>query len=265
MITGIGDCMKIAVIGVGRVGRPLSEAIGIQGHTVVTYDRSAIVSRQFTDLSGVDLAFLALPDRILSKTARNISAMPSHGLVHCSGQTRNTELGLRASMFHPMMSFTGNDTAEIFRGCPIGITSDDSVVVDILKRLAEEIGGHPFVFDESRKETYHVAGMFASVFPLIMLFQSLELLEKAGISKQDASKIVVPIFRRATDHILSEDQSGVITGPVPREDIATIEAHLEQLSENETSQEIYRAMTRLSLQYCSLDERAQKTIEEAIS
>ncbi|MFC1618516.1 DUF2520 domain-containing protein [Candidatus Neomarinimicrobiota bacterium] len=256
--------MKISVLGMGRVGKPLSEAFGLQGHDVVTYDRDAITSRQFAGLPGAELAFLALPDRILSTIARDIPAMPSYGLVHCSGQTRNADLGPRVSMFHPMMSFTVKDTAEIFHGCPIGISSADVRVVDILVRLGKEIGGHPFVLEENMKETYHVAGMFASVFPLLLLYKALDLLEEVGISKPDAGMVLAPIYRRAADHILSGDQSGAITGPVPREDITTIRAHLEQLSGDETSQEIYRAITRLSLHYCTLDERTRKTIEETI-
>ena len=256
--------MRIAVIGMGRVGRPLSEAFGLQGHDVVTYGRDAVTRKQFAGLLGTDLAFITLPDQILSITARDIPAMPSYGLVHCSGQTRNAELGSQVSMFHPMMSFTGKDSAEIFRGCPIGISSEDSRSVDILVQLAEEIGGRPFVLDESMKETYHVAGMFASVFPLLLLYKALDLLEKAGISRQEAGMVLVPIFRRAADHVLSEDQPGAITGPVPREDISTIKAHLEQLSGDDTDQEIYRVMTRLSLQYCFPDERTRKTMEEMI-
>lgn len=257
--------MKIAVLGLGRVGRPLSEAFGLQGHKVLTFDRDAITRKQYTGLSETDLAFLALPDRILATTARNIPGMPKYGLVHCSGQTRNAELGSRAAMFHPMMSFTSSESAGIFRGCPIGISSEDTHVAAMLVHLAEEIGGDPFVLMESMKETYHVAGMFASVFPLLLLFKSRELLERAGINKQDAARVVTPIFRRAADHLKTEDHSGTITGPVPREDRITIKAHMEQLAEDEAGMEIYRALTRLSFQYCSLDERTRKSMEEALT
>jgi predicted short-subunit dehydrogenase-like oxidoreductase (DUF2520 family) len=257
--------MKIAVLGPGRVGRPLSEAFGRQGHEVVTYDREAITKKKYDDLPGADLAFLTLPDRILTTMARNITAKPKHGLVHCSGQTRNADLGAQVAMFHPMMSFTNRDTARIFQDCPIGISSEDAQVKAMLVHLAEEIGGVPFVLAESMKETYHLAGMFASVFPLLLLFKSRELLERAGISKEDAVRIVTPIFRRAADHLETGDPSGTITGPVPREDWMTIKAHLEQLSGDEASREIYRALTRLCYQYCSLNERTRKTMEEVLS
>lgn len=256
--------MRIAIIGIGRVGKPLSEALGNQGHKVAAFNRDAIRKKQYVDLSGTDLVFLTMPDRLLSTIAGDIQVLPKYGLVHCSGQTRNADLGTQVSMFHPMMSFTAVDTAAVFHGCPIGISAEVSSTVNLLSGLAEDIGGDPFVLEENQKETYHVAGMFASVFPLLLLFKSQELLGRAGISRQDAGRILAPIFRRAADHIQSENPSVTITGPVPREDLVTIKAHLDQLSDDESGQELYRALTRLSLQYCSLDERARKTIEAAL-
>lgn len=166
--------MQVVVIGLGRVGRPLAAALALRGPPPIRMGRRETGAGWHHDLSAVDLAFLTVPDQALPQLAQEIQNLPRYGLVHCSGQVMHAAVGNRVAMFHPVMSFRGDEVADIFKGCPIGMTGAVEVV-QVLTGLAIDLGGLPFTLGEDQKPTYHLAAMLALVFPYILLLKAGEL------------------------------------------------------------------------------------------
>ena len=256
--------MQVVVLGMGRVGRPLAAALELKGTPPIRLGRRETSVGRHQDLSAADLAFLTVPDQALSQLAREIHSLPRYGLVHCSGQVMNEAVGQRVAMFHPVMSFRGDETADIFKGCPIGITGAVEVV-QVLTTLANDLGSIPFTLAEDKKPTYHLAAMFASVFPYILLLKAGELARQAGVPDDQVGAIFGPIFRRAADHLQLDHRSQGITGPVSRKDGRTLGQHLEALDGDADGQALYRLLTKLSIEYADLDQAAKQELTEALA
>ena len=255
--------MEIVIIGAGRVGRPLAEACKAAGHRVRLLSRADTAAGEHHQLDSADLAFLTVPDQVVAALAGQVTAAPRSGLVHCSGQLVNRKIGSGAAMFHPLMSFRGDETAAIFRGCPIGINAPDNMQT-ILRDLAQELGARPFILDQEHTSSYHLAAMFASVFPYILLLQAKELAQRSGLAPEEAGTMFGPIFRRAADHLEAADPQAGLTGPVSRGDAQAVRQHLEALAGDHDLAELYRALTRISLRYAGLDAGARESMEAAL-
>ncbi|MEE9464277.1 MAG: DUF2520 domain-containing protein, partial [Candidatus Neomarinimicrobiota bacterium] len=201
--------------------------------------------------------------QFVATLAGQVTALPRSGLVHCSGQLANSQIGSGAAMFHPLMSFRGDETAAIFRGCPVGISGPGDTRT-ILRDLAEELGARPFILDDEHTSSYHLAAMFASVFPYILLLQAKELAQRSGLAPEETGTMFGPIFRRTADHLEVVDPHEGLTGPVSRGDEQTVRQHLEALAGDHDLAELYRALTRISLRYAGLDAGTRESVEAAL-
>ena len=245
--------MNICLIGAGRVGRPLADALANLSHSVEVMGRNEIGGKLHHDLSAYELVFLTVPDQQLKKISRQIEYLPTLGIVHCSGQLANENLGDNVAMFHPMMSFGGEETAAIFKSCPIGITGPDALC-ELLEELANDMEAKPFQLDEESKATYHMAGLFASVFPYVLLLVAREQAALAGIPGGTAQEMLGPIFSRTVEHLSSADPKLGITGPVSRGDISAVREHLALLEERPLEQELYRQLSKMAVKYAGVDQ-----------
>ncbi|MCH7497170.1 MAG: DUF2520 domain-containing protein [Candidatus Marinimicrobia bacterium] len=255
---------KLALIGLGRVGVPLLAALRKAEYAVDTFTRQQTEMGEHRDLSAYDLAFLTVPDQELPSLVSGVEHMPRTGVVHTSGQVRNANLGQHVSMFHPVMSFRGGESAAIFTGCPIGISARDEALL-LLFSVAGRMGARPFEVDETRKETYHLAVMFASVFPYILLLTARELAAECGIPAHQAAAVLGPIFGQAERHLAASSPSGGLTGPVSRGDSATIERHMHVLEAHPQLRKLYRQLTELSIGYAHQPPEIARKLAEALT
>ncbi len=241
----------------------MAEAIQAAGHRVHLWGRAETAAGDHHRLDSADLAFLTVPDQFVAILAEQVTVLPRSGLVHCSGQLANRQIGSGAAMFHPMMSFRGDETAAIFQGCPVGISGPGDMQT-ILRDLAEDLGASPFILDHEHTSSYHLAAMFASVFPYILLLQAKELAQRSGLAPEEAGTMFGPIFRRAADHLEAVDPQEGLTGPVSRGDEQAVRQHLEVLAGDHDLAELYRALTRISLRYAGLDAGARKSMDAVL-
>lgn len=253
----------IAVIGPGRVGTPLSAALRKSGYGVETFTRENTSAGDHRDLSAYDLAFCTVPDPELPSLVGGVKQLPTMGLAHTSGQVRNASLGEKVSMFHPIMSFRGGESADIFVRCPIGISGTKETVSQ-LSAIAGKIGALPFEIDEERKENYHLAAMFASVFPYVLLLNARELAEECGIPADQVAAMFGPIYRQAESHFAEASASGGLTGPVSRGDFNTVRRHMQTLNSHPELRKLYQQLTRLSIDYADQPAEISQKLTEAL-
>ncbi len=255
---------KLAIIGLGRVGVPLLAALRNAEYDVDTFTRQQTSRGEHSDLSAYDLAFLTAPDQELPYLVGGVEHMPGTGVAHTSGQVRNASLGPHVSMFHPVMSFRGGESAAIFTGCPVGISGGDKAL-SLLISVAARMGALPFEVDESQKETYHLAAMFASVFPYILLLTARELATECGIPADQAAAVFGPIFGQAKRHLAESSPSGGLTGPVSRGDSATIMRHMHTLEAHPQLRKLYQQLTELSIGYADHPPEISRKLAEALT
>ncbi|MGA4539839.1 Rossmann-like and DUF2520 domain-containing protein [Uniformispora flossi] len=242
--------LAVGVVGAGRVGAPLANALTLAGHHVVAASGVSDASRRRAEelLPGVplttpqdviarsDLALLTVPDDALPDLVAGLAATgalkPGQLLVHTSGRFGVSVLdeaaraGALPLALHPVMTFTGT-AVDVQRlvGCSFGVTAPE-VLRPVAEALVVEMGGEPEWIDESARPLYHVALANGANHLVTLVAQSRDLLAAAGVRAPD--RMLGPLLGAALDNALRAGDLA-LTGPVARGDAGTVAAHVSEL------------------------------------
>jgi len=150
-------------------------------------------------------------------------------LVHFSGGARVP--GVFAA--HPLMTFgSGDRSAEWYRAIPF--------VVDKGVDFARVLPGFPnanFALDTAQRPLYHALCALAgnSTF---LLWQKIAVEFREGLDLP--AEILAPFLHQVVANALRPEARTMATGPVARNDWATVRAHLDSLNENPPLAAAYR-------------------------
>ena len=255
--------LGVGIISTGRVGAVLGAALGRAGHTIVAaHARSEeSVERAEVLLPGVplqaveeivrtcELVLLALPDRELPGLVEGLAKagawQPGHLVVHTAGSMGVEVLAPAAAMgalglaIHPAMTFTGTslDLSRLV-DCPFAV-SGPATILPVAQALVTEIEGIPFEVPSERRALYHAALAHGGNHVVTVVTQAMRMLEEAGID--DPGAFLGPLVGASVDGAL-RSREALLTGPVVRGDVPTIEKHVDVLSEYPDVLSTYRAI-----------------------
>ncbi|GEL95718.1 Rossmann-like and DUF2520 domain-containing protein [Cellulomonas composti] len=254
--------LGVGVIGAGRVGAVLGNALRAAGHPVVGVSAVSEQSRERAELllPGVpvldvpevvrraELVLLAVPDDSLGPLVAGLADLgrwqAGQLVVHTSGRYGTGVLdparqcGAIPLALHPAMTFTGTslDLSRLV-GAAFAVTSP-AAVLPIGQALVVEIGGEPVVVDEEARGLYHAALAHGANHLVVLVSQAAQALAAAGV--EDPSRVLAPLLEAALDGALRAGAPregvttgagaiGALTGPVRRGDAGTVRGHLEAL------------------------------------
>nr|WP_297993523.1 DUF2520 domain-containing protein [uncultured Actinomyces sp.] len=249
--------LGIGIIGMGHVGPVIGSALRAVGHQIVAVSASSEASRERADamLPGVpittpeevvrrsEVVIVAVPDDQIGPLVRGLADLGAwqngHIVIHLSGASGVGLLSPAAAAgaiplaIHPAMTFSGfsTDVARLV-GCPMAVTAP-AAVLPIAQALVVELGGEPFVLEESARPAYHAALAHGANHLLTVVTQAVRVLAAAGV--EDGAATLGPLLTAALDRALHEGEAG-LTGPVSRGDAGTVASHLEALSSLHDSQ-----------------------------
>lgn len=213
-----------------------------------------------------DMLFITVPDGEISNVWRDISRMNVKGksICHCSGSLSSAEAfdgigrtGAFGYSIHPL--FAVSDKYSAYSELPgvfftleehsenpllIDETDSEGKKLDILKLTGTlESKGNPVrrISPES-KCLYHLGAVAASNLVCGLVDMSIGLLEKCGFEKNDAVKALAPILTGNMEHAACKGPEESLTGPVERNDTATVNRHLDAVEGDE--REIYRLLSK---------------------
>ncbi|SPT53009.1 Panthothenate synthetase [Actinomyces bovis] len=244
--------LGVGIISAGRVGAVLGSALRAAGHQVVGVHAVSAASQERAEvlLPGVpllevpeilrraELVLLAVPDDALGPLIQGAADLghwqAGQLVVHTSGRYGTAVLeparqaGAIPLAIHPAMTFGGfsTDVARLV-GCPMAVTAP-AAVLPIAQALAVELGGEPFVLEESARPAYHAALAHGANHLVTLVGQAVRVLAAVGV--EDGAATLRPLLAAALERALSEGEAG-LTGPVSRGDAGTVAAHLEALQE----------------------------------
>ena len=216
--------LGVGVIGSGRVGPVLGQALAGAGHAVVGISAVSEQSRERAEtlLPGVpildvtqiversELVLLAVPDDQLAGLVAGLaeagSWQPGQIVVHTSPNFGLDVLaparanGAIPIAIHPAMSFTGTsvDVARLTECC-MAVTAP-APVLPIGQALVVEMGAEPIVIADEDRPRYAEAVVTASSFSLAIVNQARALLEQAGV--ENPSRVLGPVIRSTIDNAL---------------------------------------------------------------
>ncbi|KAI4451753.1 hypothetical protein C823_006313 [Eubacterium plexicaudatum ASF492] len=243
--------MKIGFIGAGRVGCSLGKYLKESGISIAGYydtekesaDSAAAFtsSEAFTSLpdlvSASSLLFLTTPDGIITRMWEEIRLLPITGKIicHCSGAlpsdafTGIAQTNATGCSLHPMLPFSDRFTSyEQLSHSFFTIEGQESAVRTV-SDLFTGLGNTVCRIHSSCKPKYHAAASILSNQVVAVLDTGYRLLEQCGFSRDEARTATKELVLKNIRNILLRDCASALTGPIERNDIRTVQKHLDCL------------------------------------
>lgn len=287
------ELTRLGIVGTGALGSVLARRLADCGYRVEalinrTVEKAvriapmvgaAVVSSRVADLpADLDAVFLCVPDDNLEALAEELSHLPRSWsgctVVHTSGALASDVLapvaaeGAHVLSFHPIQTFSLNSTPDTFEGIYVDVEGDERAVA-FGERLALGIGATPLVITKEGKGRLHLAASILSNYSVVLASMAGEVMKIVGYDWDRTGAIFQPLVARTWQNLLSGTPARVLTGPVVRGDVKTVELHLETLKEHlphllEPYAALAEEAARLSLESGRLDREAANALEKTL-
>lgn len=266
--------LGVGIVGVGKVGAVLGNALRAAGHAIVGVTAASDASRDRADamLPGVpvldietvversELLLFTVRDDVLPDLVRGLAELGHFNtgqiVLHCAGRFGTEVLAPAAAQgaitlaLHPSLSFTGTsmDVSRLQQST-IAVTGSKPFL-PIGQALVVEMGAEPIIVAEGDRPLYHTAIAHAANHTAAILGQALEVLGSLGI--ENPSQVLHALVDATVVNTLQAGPSS-LTGPVSRGDVDTVRAHLVAAEEFTVSSgstqfaDTYRALCRATV------------------
>jgi predicted short-subunit dehydrogenase-like oxidoreductase (DUF2520 family) len=281
----------LGIIGCGRVGRTLGQALARAGYRVRgAWSRSAKDLATFAgEVPGAaalasaqqvadtcDFVWLTVSDDAIEPVASALRWRPAHHVVHCSGATEIAALaqvgrdGGRFGGFHPLQMFANPAVAlQGLPGCTVGIEAEGAFE-DGLRQLARDLGCVPIRVPQGARAAYHASAYYVGPFLIALLAEAAALWKSFGAGDQQALEALLPLLAGTVAAARDSGLAQGMGGCVARGDVGTVEKHLRALDQLQPGVgALYRELALrtipLGLARGTLSAPAAERIENAIT
>lgn len=265
--------MKAAIIGTGRLGTSLGNALARAGMEICGLaDADIRAARRARKIIGAgrpeagtaaavrdaDIIIIAVPDGALAAAVDRLAAEGFSGrgktVFHTSGAESAARLaplarrGAETGSFHPAQAFSRPDTPPAhFREVVFGLEGS-ARAIRTGKALARKLGGHPLVLSREQKTLYHAACVLASNLFVPLFDLAVQTMAAAGVPAPQAKKALIPLTEGTLRNVKQFNAAAALTGPLARLDFGTIKRQLKALKRIPQAREAYRTIGRAALE-----------------
>lgn len=173
-------------------------------------------------------------------------------ICHCSGilssDVFESSTHYYRASFHPMSSFNSKSMdIELLQGTAFALEGDSEALTVLKNMLA--LSNNPYIIiDKTKKTPYHIACVAVSSLFIGLTSFAKNLLDDSILEGNISSNVLLCQF---TDNIIQKVFQGqqlvdIITGPLIREDISTLNKHVDYL--NEEDKVLYQLLSKQLLQ-----------------
>ena len=262
----------LSIVGCGKVGQTLGRlwqehhAVEVQdilnrsvasGMDAAAFIGAGKVASNYKALRPADIFLVAAPDdQIVAccEALANAACLSTNSIVfHCSGALSSSILqaasahGAAIASIHPIRSFAVPEKIiHDFAGTYCGAEGDQRAL-DILTPLFTAIGAQLVTIKSEEKILYHAAAVFASNYLVTLLDTAVQTYAQAGIPQDLALKMMASLVRETTGNALEVGPELALTGPIARNDIATVFKQYRAVNDvNPAHGSLYRQLGRLT-------------------
>ncbi|WP_017730042.1 Rossmann-like and DUF2520 domain-containing protein [Nafulsella turpanensis] len=248
---------RVSVIGAGKVGWRLAQALENAGHYIEEiwsrkpdnaarlvdhlYNARAQESLDFSS-SRAEIFLLAVTDTAAPDVAASLMLPAGALLAHTSGSLSMEILAQAANqygVFYPLQTFSKERVVDLSE-VPFCLEANDKQALSVLKKLAGSLSRQVYELDAAKRKVLHVAAVFACNFTNHLLHISEEILEDGGLDTQLLYPLVMETIHKSMELGPTQAQ----TGPAVRDDHQVMDAHLQQLEEEPEWAELYYLLSR---------------------
>lgn len=264
MLPGMAKRPSIAIVGPGKLGTALAEALrdaGFRIEAIVGKPRrqSSKVRRvhgKNSSAARADVVWFCVPDAEIAKAARSMAGTwdwKGKIALHSSGALTSGELdvlrrrGAAVASVHPMMTFVRGSHPSLAE-VPFALEGD-ARAVRVARRIVKDLGGKSYSIRKQDKPAYHAWGTFASPLLTALLATTEKVAALARVKGKAARQRVIPILRQTLANYEAFGGSGGFSGPIVRGDVETVRAHLKVLRAAPAAREVYVALACAALRH----------------
>jgi predicted short-subunit dehydrogenase-like oxidoreductase (DUF2520 family) len=246
-----------AVLGGGAVGQVLVPALSKAGvRVVLAWNRTEQTGweRDLEGLGEAELVLLAVSDRAVEEVCGRIAPLLRRGqlVAHCAGALGLAALrsaldaGARTGSLHPLRAVPHGSPAGVLRDSSAGVAGSDATARETLQHVARALGMSPIPVSDGSRALYHAAAVLSAGGQVALFSRAVQAFQDAtGAPEPIARAALLPLSRGALEALENRAPSEALTGPVARDDVATVRAHRAALDGQ--SLPLYDELTRAML------------------
>ncbi|MCC9065256.1 Rossmann-like and DUF2520 domain-containing protein [Flavobacterium piscisymbiosum] len=243
--------IRITIIGSGNVAQHLIKAFTkselveiVQVYSrkketlssLIEFDK---ITSDFEELQESDLYIIAVSDKAITDVSKQLP-FQNRIVVHTSGAASLDVLDAknRKGVFYPLQTFSKNKEID-FSIIPLCLEAENTFDFRVLETVAKSISSAVFAINSDQRKALHVAAVFVNNFTNHLYQIGQEICTEHKVPFE----ILKPLIQETAEKINTLNPVDAQTGPAKRNDINTIEAHLEYLT-NENQKNIYKILTQ---------------------
>lgn len=242
---------KVSIIGSGNVARHLIHAFQsnskIELVQVFARNKKSLthlldsnsVTSDYTQLQAADVYIIAVSDDAIAEISSQLP-FENQLVVHTSGTVPLTTLESknRRGVFYPLQTFS-KDKAVNFKTIPICLEAENEKDLQTLNQIASTISDAVYQINSEQRKALHVAAVFVNNFVNHLYQMGSEICDNNNVPFE----ILKPLIQETANKIVSLSPKEAQTGPAKRNDLTTIEAHQQFLTDENLST-IYTLLTQ---------------------
>jgi len=156
---------------------------------------------------------------------------------------------------HPLMTFVAGARPSL-AGVPFALEGD-AAATNLARRIVGDLGGESFRLPAARKAAYHAWATMTSPLLLAYLVTLEESAREAGLARDDARRMSLPIIRQTLENYRSLGPEHSFSGPFVRGDAETVAKHLALLKKLPRTRAVYVALAQAALARLPVKNRKQ--------
>lgn len=268
---------SLSIIGSGRLGTALAIALSSAGYGIeavvtrrpgrakkaaalVGSATSALTANELDLLPPSRIVLIATPDDEIANVAQRLAGTqqnPVKGrtVLHTSGALSSDVLkplagiGFQVGSLHPLVSVSDPRTGPANLRGAFYCVEGQSAAARAARTIVRDLKGRSFSISSSNKPLYHAAAVMASGHVVALFDLAAEMLVQCGLNSGKARQVLLPLLESTVNNLLKSDPASALTGTFARGDFATVQRHLQALSQKKLSRalEVYKILGAQSL------------------
>lgn len=246
--------MRLSFIGTGNVASHLMNAFNNAQHEIVEIvSKNTKNAEHYAQLYNakctaepnqlndqVDFIFVCVNDSNIESIAKELVNHKAC-IVHTAGSVNIEVLKSdqhKSAVIYPLQTFSKNKQIE-YAKVPFFVECMDANIRIKIKQLLDSIQANMHEADSKQRMSLHIAAVFACNFSNHLYSIAADILKENNLE----FNVLQSLIQETVDKVQILDPNDAQTGPAKRNDLITLEKHLEFLKSNESYQSVYQLLS----------------------
>lgn len=257
--------LSIGFIGAGRVGCTLGryfyeKNLEISGYFSNCYEHACEAaafthSKSYKTMKELaaesDILFLTVPDTSIYEVYLQLKdcALTDKILCHCSGALSAeifkeiASVGAYGYSLHPAFAIHNKEHSYKELSKAFFTVEGSPEKMPVIEALLRKLGNPYQIIRAEDKCRYHASLVLSSNLVIGLYHIALGLLRGCGFNDLTAAEVLNPLFLNNAENICNSGCVHALTGPIDRNDIATVQGHLSAI-DSEATRELYQLLSK---------------------